>query len=355
MLSSVVFEGLISHISFCVALLGVFLFIYFLTSGNNQNRWLGLLNLTLAIHFLNIFLLHHDVVNTFFGLSFGLIYGPIIFFFARAYTEEKDRHILWHILPSFLLAVWIIIKWYTETEASLIELTLFQIVVFLQLAIYIFLAYSMLVKYARLAVHSRSVIDSERINILRGTVLFVCLAFFLSVTETYLMEKSESIASNLILPSFLLVSQLLLIYKGMMTAAFFSSINSEEKRIAQDIRKYVPAFTEDQNRRYKEILLKVMEEHKPYKQEMLSLHDLSEVSKIPVRDLSQFINGEFKKNYFEFINTYRIEEAKTLLRNKSKRVSEVMYEVGFSSRSSFNTFFRKQTGMTPSQYRKKLV
>jgi AraC-like DNA-binding protein len=55
------------------------------------------------------------------------------------------------------------------------------------------------------------------------------------------------------------------------------------------------------------------------------------------------------------VNRYRIEEAKRLLTNppdKKITVLEVLYEVGFNSKSSFNTLFKKYTGLTPSEFKK---
>ena len=56
----------------------------------------------------------------------------------------------------------------------------------------------------------------------------------------------------------------------------------------------------------------------------------------------------------DFINTYRIEKAKERLlhpKDEKETILEVMYEVGFNSKSSFNTVFKKKTGLTPSQYK----
>ncbi len=67
------------------------------------------------------------------------------------------------------------------------------------------------------------------------------------------------------------------------------------------------------------------------------------------------INRHFQKNFFEFINGYRIDEAKKLLANeKYEKVTiiEIMAQVGFNSKATFNTFFKKLVGVTPSQYRK---
>ena len=69
--------------------------------------------------------------------------------------------------------------------------------------------------------------------------------------------------------------------------------------------------------------------------------------------LSQVINTEHNKNFREFINTLRIKEAEKLLKETSLKIEAVAYETGFNTISTFNIAFKKETGITPSEYRKK--
>ena len=98
-----------------------------------------------------------------------------------------------------------------------------------------------------------------------------------------------------------------------------------------------------------------MQEHKPYLNHLLTLDNLAAQTFMPPRQLSQVINRHFNKNFFEFINSYRIEESKALLskeENAKVTMLEVMAQAGFNSKATFNTFFKKVVGMTPTQYRK---
>jgi len=76
---------------------------------------------------------------------------------------------------------------------------------------------------------------------------------------------------------------------------------------------------------------------------------------VPSRDLSIAINHNLNKHFFDFVNEYRIKKAMEIFKNTTDEkltVLEVLYEVGFNSKSSFNTAFKKFTGTTPSEYRK---
>ena len=126
--------------------------------------------------------------------------------------------------------------------------------------------------------------------------------------------------------------------KGKQTPTMSPSMleNEEDQKLIQRIHHY-------------------METEEPYLDASLSMYQLARQLKIPPRDLSQFINHKLDKHFFDFVNEYRIKKATHLLSDPANRkmtVLEILYEVGFNSKSSFNTVFKKYTGQTPTQYRK---
>ncbi len=100
-------------------------------------------------------------------------------------------------------------------------------------------------------------------------------------------------------------------------------------------------------------LLSFMENGTPYLEPSLNLKKLSEILQIQYNHLSQIINEKLNQNSNDFINKYRVEEAKKMLiKDKDISVLDIAYECGFYSKSVFNTAFKKFTGLTPSQFRK---
>lgn len=98
-----------------------------------------------------------------------------------------------------------------------------------------------------------------------------------------------------------------------------------------------------------------METEKPYLDPNISLHGLSKNLMIPDHYMSQIINTKLKLNFYDFINNYRIEEAKRIFTNPKQNhltVLEVAIEVGFNSKSAFNRAFKKATQKTPSEFKK---
>ncbi len=91
---------------------------------------------------------------------------------------------------------------------------------------------------------------------------------------------------------------------------------------------------------------------KPFLQTNFSLPDLAAQLKISTHQLSQAINDGLGKSFFEMTAEYRIEEAKRLLKEKMNiKVEEIAEQVGYNSKSSFNTAFKKIVGITPSEWR----
>ncbi len=101
-----------------------------------------------------------------------------------------------------------------------------------------------------------------------------------------------------------------------------------------------------------------MELREPYLDASLSIHQLARQLDMPAQELSTIINHRLHRHFFDFVNEYRVKKAMEMLEdpeNRKMTVLEILYEVGFNSKSSFNTVFKKFTGKTPTQYRKARV
>lgn len=104
-------------------------------------------------------------------------------------------------------------------------------------------------------------------------------------------------------------------------------------------------------------LTRLMQEEKVFLDPDLSMQKLSQQLHVHYNHLSQIINKHMGKSFNDYINSYRIEEARKKLADpveSQKTILEIAYDTGFYSKSVFNTAFKKFTGMTPSQYKKKV-
>jgi len=183
--------------------------------------------------------------------------------------------------------------------------------------------------------------------LVRIWAVFVSLALILSVHFGFNIDYGAmGLAGNYTV--FLLVSTL--IFFSLRRSSIFEGVESRE------------TIDEESNSEAKlevdpSLVKRVtdhMETNKPYLAKILTLELLARQLDMPSRTLSTTINRQFKQNFFEFVNHYRVEEAKAQLADfnqKDKTMIDIMADCGFNSKATFNTFFKKMVGRTPSQYR----
>ncbi|MDX1638015.1 MAG: helix-turn-helix transcriptional regulator [Balneolaceae bacterium] len=122
----------------------------------------------------------------------------------------------------------------------------------------------------------------------------------------------------------------------------------------QDPAKY--ASSSLTKRDLREILVQIeqfMDKEEPFRKRDLKIGDLAGDMDIPAHHISQCLNQELGKNFFEFINSYRVEAVKKQLqrgRHRHLTLLAIARECGFNSQSSFYRIFRQMTGSTPSDY-----
>ena len=130
-------------------------------------------------------------------------------------------------------------------------------------------------------------------------------------------------------------------------------LTGEEQQLVT--KKYEKStLTGERAERYLNKLLQCMKEKKPFTDGHLSLQKLAGDLSIPPHHLSQIINERLGQTFSDFINSYRVEEAKRRLLDpafKHLSLLGIAVDVGFNSKSSFNSVFKKHTSMTPSEFR----
>ncbi|MCD0470762.1 AraC family transcriptional regulator [Flavobacterium sp. JAS] len=127
-----------------------------------------------------------------------------------------------------------------------------------------------------------------------------------------------------------------------------SGLKSNQKKLISD----------DELKGMKSILIQVMDHKKPFLDPKLSLFKLASQLNISTHLLSYIINKGCNENFYQFINTYRIEEAKKMIQDSNMEHLSLMgiaFEVGFNSKTVFNTTFKKMTNQTPSEFKKAIL
>ena len=101
-----------------------------------------------------------------------------------------------------------------------------------------------------------------------------------------------------------------------------------------------------------------MKKSKPFLNNELTLNQLAVGVNIPPHHLSQIINEHLNQNFFDFINQFRVNEFIERLPNPKYAhyaLLAIAFDSGFNSKTTFNRYFKKAVGLTPSEYKSKLA
>jgi AraC-like DNA-binding protein len=114
------------------------------------------------------------------------------------------------------------------------------------------------------------------------------------------------------------------------------------------------SLDEERVRRITGKIERAMNVDRLYRNQGITLRHLSDHTRVSENHLSEVLNNHMGRNFYEFINHWRVRDACALLAEADVPIIAIGEEVGFNSRSTFNTAFKKETGLTPSEYRSSL-
>ncbi len=132
---------------------------------------------------------------------------------------------------------------------------------------------------------------------------------------------------------------------------------TDVEKNGRETEKYVKSGLRDkQAEEYLKKLISVMETDKPYLNRNLSILDLSQLTGISRHYITQVLNEKHGKNFFTFINEYRVKDVISRFKdpkNNHFTILAIAFDAGFNSKTTFNSIFKNLTGVTPSEYREK--
>lgn len=312
-----------------------------------------------------------------FRNSLAFLQIPVFYLYVLSvcYSDFKlkPKHLL-HLIPFILVNVILLPRFYSVNFASKIDFIAngqsrielqFNYVLFHIQVVVCFIAVFMLLRKAKklyLENYAGTSINSYNWLFQFTTVLTILYSFaiikniFKFTDYQYISEWIK--IGGLVFQMFIVCWYL---FKALNNPNLFRNIDSRLKLVSDIIseEKDKVQFAENE-KEYNEELSKLrnyMTAEKPFLNPMLTIQDVSQAIEIPVCELSVLINHDLGQHFYDFVNTYRIENAMEILKDGSKSkvtILEILYDVGFNSKSSFNTAFKKHTGNTPTAYRKTL-
>lgn len=302
-----------------------------------------------------------------------LIHGPLLFLYTGSLTgyfpKWKPKYFL-HFLPVIIFYCYYF-DFFISTGQEKIEFVknfyikpdIFQLFVFPAIILsgfsYIFLTFLLLRKHRRNILNNLSNSNKENnLHWLRNLLIGLLVIWLVVLFDNFVLESSSTDAAIYVSVSlFVAFTGFFGLRQGNIFINLPNGFLPAELTVEEQQRYSKSGLKEERAADIKQLLAKLMEEKKLFLDENISLPQLAEKLDIHPNYLSQVINERFQKNFYDFINSYRIEEFKRLIaigKNKNKTFFALALDCGFNSKASFNNSFKKITGITPSEFVKSL-
>jgi AraC-like DNA-binding protein len=301
---------------------------------------------------------------------FRVLLGPALYFYAHASmsAEATISKRLWGLAlsgPVLVVLAMLPFMFALSPEEKLAlanpatrDPVLWKIAVFTCLAAAIlFVAFTALFLAATFKLHNDhrrqlmdrfAEIDQRSLDWLRPVLILWGLAWFMYAIEFSLTALGLIWAgSGILLPAIEAIALGIFIQKALNQKV----LQGQEKGTPQTEKQRPALLSVEKMQLVSAKLQSSMEEDHLYLQDDLSLNKLSNAISESENHISETLSQFLDTNFFQYVNNYRVEAAKVALRDKNRLITSIAYDVGFNSKSTFNTAFKKQVGQSPSAYR----
>ncbi|WGK65001.1 helix-turn-helix domain-containing protein [Croceiramulus getboli] len=327
-------------------ILGLYTILFAFELINNCLRWSGDLNTATFVHL------------NFTHFPLWLVYGPLVYIYVRRVITTKglQKTDLVFLIPP-LIVIGLMAPFYRLSAAAKLDVlqegTIREHVFFPSYTIWIIIAFmffyaglTYLTFKRRKEVGFR---ESKWLQWFVGSYLGFVLAFFayFFLIRFEIMDPQYDYFIDLAIVLFIS----LLAFFGFVQPEVFDGKSLQE--VVPFVKYRKTGITESLALEMMEKLMRIMDEEKPYLDNELRLDDLADRLNLSRNNASQIINEQFNRSFFDFVNEYRIEEAKRLIEQgalQESTVAQLAYDVGFNNRASFYKAFKKFAQGSPKEY-----
>ncbi len=349
---------------------GIFLALVLTTRKNRTsrpNKILAVLLVVLAVSILHTVLVSGKAIGPYkIREPLILLVGPLLLFYVRAFIKPEDetRSYLLHFLPFLLFFLFSFVGallgpdsgygGFLAANSAILSIIVWGLIV-AQYGFY-------WLRTVRLIHLTRTAVESEYSNVEGRTLswmntflhIFGILLLLFGGTVIFAIHSTRYSAVDTLVAFGLSCAIFVLGYQGLFQEEIFS--NADPAPAAGDDTTYRTRKANVNAEEEAALATKILaffEEKKPYLDEALTLTKLADQLGITRNQLSALINSRFESNFYNFVNRYRVDEVKRLMadpRNKDFTILSLAFDAGFPSKSTFHDIFKKQMGMTPSEY-----
>ena len=332
--------------------------------------WMMAMAIHLFIYYINFSSTPYQIPHL-LGLEipYPLMHGPLLYLYVASITNQLPKHNWIHILHFVPVSIgYLYLISFFSSPASQ-KIAFYQngykdyegfmqfglLLIFLSGLVYLVWSIILLIRHKKNIQHEFSDLESVNLNWLQ----FLILGFAIIWSIVIFINKDEYIFTGVT------VFVILTGYLGVQQRTIFDnrdlsvkpSVESRDYTVDGKKKYENSGLSEQLADKIHERLLHLFEKEYYYKRNKFSIQELASELDIHPNYLSQIINEKEGKSFYDFVNAFRLEAFKEMVENQEHKQLTLLalaYECGFNSKSSFNRYFKKQTGQTPSEFVKSL-
>jgi AraC-like DNA-binding protein len=318
-----------------------------------------------------------------------LLVGPCLYLYVRSFKEKITLRKVWPHFILFFLFVVLNVYLYnrftaeypssSQVPAEVPQLAIAKVRMLVRIAqmiFYFFLAGKVLTSYQRSINQLFS--DTSKINLswVRWLINgYIVLLLIMIGLYALILRNSENFGMIILINTAIVTPYMYAIaFRGLTQPTLWQvrheTTSDNVEAAIREVESIEDAAEGDEPRIQRTTLgdgkineianrvMALMEGQKLYLQSELTLQDLAEKLEIPSYQVTQAINEGLGKNFYDLVNGYRVEESKRLLSDPASRNNKILtigMDAGFNSKTTFNTVFKKFTGLTPSDFKEQQI
>jgi AraC-like DNA-binding protein len=330
-------------------------------------------------------------IITFYSFPFvAFTYGPILYLYVKYMTEPTRRFKASNFLHFIPFVVFFVVSVIFRSDKVFTDLTgflvadkyislriVYSVCFLLSITIYSTLTFITISRHQR---HLKDLVSYESGKITLNWLKIISISFYAAFFILFIFGGINIFVSFIPFDPYYTVFIFIAIFSfvysfyaikqpvlaGVLIGSEDSKLHKLKKLAAErqndetagsatkNKKKYIRSgLNEAQAGKYLKSIIAYMEKEKPYLDRNLTIYDLSQQTGISRHHITQVLNDLHGRNFFTFINEYRVAEVISMMKDpayKNYTLLAIAYDSGFNSKSTFNTIFKNITGLTPTQY-----
>lgn len=302
-------------------------------------------------------------------------YGPLLYLYVRFMTDPDrrfNRLVLLHFIPfAAFFTISVIFRYepllrdlrsFFRPDRFIILRIIYSTCFFLSITVYSVLAFIEIKRHQR---NLKNLVSFTSEKITLNWLKILSISFYVAFFIMFILGGLNMIGVFIpfdpyfVIFGFIALFSIVYSFYGIKQPVIFGGVVKGENDTKKETEKYSRSGLRDvQAEKYLKKLLSYMETGKPFLDGNLTIHDLAAKTGISRHHITQVLNEKYKRNFFTFINEYRVKEVMQRFSDpkfNNYTILAIAMDAGFNSKTTFNTFFKHQTGLTPSEYREKMT